>query len=129
RESLEAYTERITQLEDLANSFEGVAKTYALSAGREIRVIVLPEKLTDQESELLSADIAQKIKDNMEYPGQIKVTIIRHLAAYSTTDDFMSDDNGNNSNNNNNNNNNRHQKSRRNRGNPNANRSDNVSAN
>lgn len=131
RESLEAYTERINQLEDLANSFEGVAKTYALSAGREIRVIVLPEKLTDQESELLSADIAQKIKDNMEYPGQIKVTIIRHLAAYSTTDDFLSDDSDNNSsnNNNNNNNNNRHQKSRKNRGNPNTNRSDNVSAN
>lgn len=98
RESLEAYTQRITKLEEMANSFEGVAKTYALSAGREIRVIVLPEKLTDKEADILSADIAQKIKDNMEYPGQIKVTVIRHLAAYSTTDEFLSNNNNKNNN-------------------------------
>ncbi|MCB0313960.1 MAG: ribonuclease Y, partial [Calditrichaeota bacterium] len=76
--------------EELANSFEGVAKTYALSAGREIRVMILPEKLTDQESEMLSADIARKIKESMEYPGQIKVTVIRQLIANSTTDEFLS---------------------------------------
>jgi ribonuclease Y len=91
RESLEAYTQRIQKLEELANSFEGVAKTYALSAGREIRVMVLPEKLTDQEADMLSDDIARKIKDTMEYPGQIKVTVIRHLAASSTTDDFLTE--------------------------------------
>ena len=90
RESLEAYAQRISKLEELANSFEGVAKTYALSAGREIRVMILPEKLTDQESEMLSADIARKIKESMEYPGQIKVTVIRQLIANSTTDEFLS---------------------------------------
>ncbi len=89
RESLEAYTQRISKLEELANSFEGVAKTYALSAGREIRVIVEPEKLTDQEAEMLASDIARKIKDTMEYPGQIKVTVIRKLIAYSTTDEHL----------------------------------------
>jgi ribonuclease Y len=105
RESLEAYTERIQKLEELANSFEGVAKTYALSAGREIRVIVIPEKLTDQEADLLAHDIAEKIKENMEYPGQIKVTIIRHLVATSSTEEFlaaesnMGNGNGNNGNN------------------------------
>ncbi len=94
RESLEAYAQRITKLEELANSFEGVAKTYALSAGREIRVIVIPEKLTDHETDMLADDIARKIKETMEYPGQIKVTVIRHLAASSTTDEFLANGNG-----------------------------------
>lgn len=94
RESLEAYAQRIEKLEELANSFEGVAKTYALSAGREIRVMVLPEKLTDTESDLLAADIARKIKETMEYPGQIKVTVIRHLLAQSSTDEFLTGNNG-----------------------------------
>ena len=94
RESLEAYAQRIAKLEELANSFEGVAKTYALSAGREIRVMVLPEKLTDPESDLLAADIARKIKESMEYPGQIKVTVIRHLIAQSSTDEFLSGNSG-----------------------------------
>ncbi len=89
RESLEAYAQRIAKLEELANSFEGVAKTYALSAGREIRVMILPEKLTDQEADMLSADIARKIKESMEYPGQIKVTVIRHLVASSSTDEHL----------------------------------------
>lgn len=87
RESLEAYAQRISTLEDLANSFEGVAKTYALSAGREIRVIIQPEKLTDSEADMLASDIAKKIKDSMEYPGQIKVTVIRKLIATGSTDD------------------------------------------
>lgn len=89
RESLEAYAERITKLEELANSFEGVGKTYALSAGREIRVIIMPEKLSDDETKLLSADIARKIKETMEYPGQIKVTVIRQTIANSYTDEFL----------------------------------------
>lgn len=88
RESLEAYAQRITKLEELANSFEGVAKTYALSAGREIRVMVVPTKLTDAEADLLASDIARKIKDTMEYPGQIKVTVIRQLIAKSSTEEF-----------------------------------------
>ncbi len=89
RESLEAYAERITKLEELANSFEGVGKTYALSAGREIRVMIMPEKLSDPETKLLAADIARKIKESMEYPGQIKVTVIRQTVSNSFTDEFL----------------------------------------
>ncbi len=89
RESLEAYAQRITKLEELANSFEGVGKTYALSAGREIRVMIVPEKMTDAEAKLLASDIARKIKESMEYPGQIKVTVIRQTVANSFTDDFL----------------------------------------
>lgn len=88
RESLEAYTQRITKLEELANSFDGVAKTYAISAGREVRVIVIPEKLSDAQADLLASDIAKKVKEAMEYPGQIKVTVIRRLIASSTTGEF-----------------------------------------
>ncbi len=89
RESLEAYAERISKLEELANSFEGVGKTYALSAGREIRVMIVPEKVSDAEAKLLASDIARKIKESMEYPGQIKVTIIRQTVATGFTDDFL----------------------------------------
>lgn len=88
RESLEAYAQRITKLEELANSFEGVAKTYALSAGREIRVMIIPDQLSDNDADMLASDIARKIKDTMEYPGQIKVTVIRQLLAHSSTDNF-----------------------------------------
>jgi ribonuclease Y len=88
RDTLEAYTKRITSLEDIANSFDGVAKTYAISAGREIRVIVEPEKISDKEAEILASDIASKIKENMEYPGQIKVCVIRHTTASKITDEF-----------------------------------------
>jgi ribonuclease Y len=94
RESLEAYAERITKLEELANSFEGVGKTYALSAGREIRVMIMPEKLSDTETKLLASDIARKIKETMEYPGQIKVTVIRQTIANSFTDEFLPGQNG-----------------------------------
>lgn len=94
RESLEAYAERITKLEELANSFEGVGKTYALSAGREIRVMIMPEKISDVETKLLAADIARKIKETMEYPGQIKVTVIRQTIANSFTDEFLPGQNG-----------------------------------
>ncbi len=88
RDTLEAYTKRITALEDLANSFTGVSKTYAISAGREIRVIVEPEKIDDKQAEILSSDIARKIKDEMEYPGQIKVCVIRQTYAAKVTDEL-----------------------------------------
>ncbi len=88
RDTLEAYTKRITNLEDIANSFEGVSKTYAISAGREIRVIVEPEKISDEKADLLSTDIATKIRSSMEYPGQIKVCVIRKTVSSKFTDDF-----------------------------------------
>lgn len=87
RDSLEAYTKRITQLEEIGNSFSGVNKTYAISAGREVRVIVEPAKLSDEECMVLSSDIAAKIKDTMEYPGQIKITVIRRSVTSKMTDD------------------------------------------
>ena len=88
RDTLEAYTKRITGLEEIANSFDGVAKTYAISAGREVRVIVEPEKLDDKKAEMLSSDIAAKIKEEMEYPGQIKVCVIRQTIASKITNEF-----------------------------------------
>ncbi|MBV7331671.1 ribonuclease Y [Chloroflexi bacterium TSY] len=77
RESLETYIKRVTALEDIGNSFDGVSHTYAIQAGREIRVIVQPESVDDMASIQLSKNIAQKIEDNMEYPGQIRVTVVR----------------------------------------------------
>jgi len=77
RESLEAYIRRVTELEDIGNSFKGVSHTYAIQAGREIRVLVQPEEIDDMAAIQLSKDIAQKIEDNLEYPGQIRVTVVR----------------------------------------------------
>lgn len=77
RESLEAYIKRVTALEDIGNSFQGVSQTYAIQAGREIRVMVRPEDVDDMRVIQLSKDIAKKIEDNLEYPGQIRVTVIR----------------------------------------------------
>ena len=77
RETLEGYVRRIDGLEKLADSFQGVAKAYAVAAGREVRVIVKPEKVSDDEAFLLASEIAKKIKSEMEYPGHIKVTIMR----------------------------------------------------
>lgn len=77
RESLENYVKRLEKLETLAQSFEGVAKTFAIQAGREIRVIVEPEKVDDNTSDQLAIDIAHSIESEMEYPGQVKVTVIR----------------------------------------------------
>lgn len=77
RESLETYIKRVTTLEDIGNSFKGVSHTYAIQAGREIRVIVQPEEVDDMASIQLGKDIAQKIEDNLEYPGQIRVTVVR----------------------------------------------------
>ena len=81
RETLEGYVKRLQKLEQLAESFNGVTKTYAIQAGREVRVMVEPEQLDDALSEQLASDIAQKIQVEMEYPGQIKVTVIREYRA------------------------------------------------
>lgn len=77
RESLEAYVKRLETLETIARSFEGVAKTYAIQAGREVRVIAEPDRVDDLFADQLATDIAHKIQEEMEYPGQIKVTVIR----------------------------------------------------
>jgi len=77
RETLEGYVRRVESLEKLADSFPGVSKAFAISAGREIRVIVEPEKISDEEAFLLASQIAKKIQSEMEYPGHIKVTVIR----------------------------------------------------
>jgi len=77
RESVEGYSKRLEKLEELAKSFEGVGKTYAIQAGREVRVIVEHDKVSDVLADQLSVDIAAKIQEEMEYPGQIKVTVIR----------------------------------------------------
>ena len=77
RESLEAYIKRVTELEEIGNSFEGVSQTFAIQAGREIRVIVRPEVVDDMAAIELSRGIAKKIEDNLQYPGQIRVTVIR----------------------------------------------------
>jgi ribonuclease Y len=81
RESLEQYIKRIKALEEVANSFKGVSESYALQAGREIRVIVKPEDIDDLEATRLARDVAKKIEEGMQYPGQIKVTIIRETRA------------------------------------------------
>ena len=77
RESLETYIKRVTELEEIGNSFEGVSQTFAIQAGREIRVIVRPEVVDDLGAIELSKGIAKKIEDNLQYPGQIRVTVVR----------------------------------------------------
>ena len=79
RETLETYIKRLEQLEQIADSFEGVEKSFAIQAGREIRIVVKPEKVNDAEMTLMARDIAKKVEDEMEYPGQIKVNIIREI--------------------------------------------------
>jgi ribonucrease Y len=83
RESLENYVKRLEKLEELANSFEGVTKTFAIQAGREVRVIVEPEHIDDVKADKLADDIAKRIEGEMEYPGQIKVTVIRERRSVS----------------------------------------------
>jgi ribonuclease Y len=83
REVVESYIKRLKTLEDLALSYPGVLKTYAIQAGRELRVIVGSDKITDKDSEQLSFDIAKRIQDEMTYPGQIKITVIREMRAIS----------------------------------------------
>ncbi|MCQ2374695.1 MAG: ribonuclease Y [Salinivirgaceae bacterium] len=83
REVVESYIKRLKELEDLALSYPGVLKTYAIQAGRELRVIVGSEKVSDADAETLSYDIAKKIQDEMTYPGQIRITVIRETRAVS----------------------------------------------
>ena len=83
REIVEAYIKRLNDLEQLALSYPGVVKTYAIQAGRELRVIVGADKITDAETEKLSAEIAKKIQDELTYPGQVKITVIRETRAIS----------------------------------------------
>ena len=81
REIVEAYIKRLNDLENLALSYPGVIKTYAIQAGRELRVIVGADKMSDKDTELLSFDLAKRIQDEMTYPGQVKITVIRETRA------------------------------------------------
>jgi ribonucrease Y len=83
REVVEAYIKRLKDLEAMALAYPGVMKTYAIQAGRELRVIVGSEKISDKDAEKLSYDIAKKIQDEMTYPGQVKITVIRETRAVS----------------------------------------------
>ena len=77
RETLETYTNRLKQLEDITNSYKGVEKSYAVQAGREIRIMVIPEQISDDDMVLLARNVSKQIEAELEYPGQIKVNVIR----------------------------------------------------
>ena len=81
RETLSAYLKRLASLEEIANSFKGVESSYAIQAGREMRIVVNPETISDDEAIIMARDMAKKIEDTMQYPGQIKVTILRETRA------------------------------------------------
>ena len=81
RESLEIYVKRLTALEEIANSFDGVAQAFAVQAGREIRIMVRPEVIDDLSAQRLAKSIARKVEEGVEFPGQIKVTVIRETRA------------------------------------------------
>ena len=81
RETLETYIKRLEKLEEIADSFEGVEKSFAIQAGREVRLIVKPDKISDDEMVIMARDVAKKVEDEMEYPGQIKVNVIRETRA------------------------------------------------
>ena len=77
RETLEAYIKRLQNLEEIADSFDGVEKSFAIQAGREVRILVKPDKINDDQMTILARDVAKKIENEMDYPGQIKVNVIR----------------------------------------------------
>jgi ribonuclease Y len=81
REALETYVKRLAKLEEIANSFKGVEKTYAIQAGREVRIVVTPDKVGDAEATTMSEEIARRIEEELQYPGQIKVVVIRETRA------------------------------------------------
>ncbi len=81
RETIEAYTQRLAQLEEITNSFNGVDKSFAIQAGREVRIMVVPEKVSDDDMVIMAHDIARKIEETMQYPGHIKINIIRESRA------------------------------------------------
>jgi ribonuclease Y len=74
---LETYVKRMGKLEEIGDSFKGVDKTYAVQAGREVRIIVVPEGITDDESGMLARDVAKRIEKEVTYPGEIKITVVR----------------------------------------------------
>ena len=78
---MEAYIKRLEKLEEIADSFDGVDKSYAIQAGREVRIIVKPEKVSEAEMTLMAREIAKRVENEMEYPGQIKVNVIREARA------------------------------------------------
>ena len=81
RETLEAYIKRLEKLEEIANSFQGVQQSYAIQAGREVRILVRPEQIDDSSAQLMARDIAKRIESEMSYPGQIRVTVVRETRA------------------------------------------------
>ena len=81
REIFESYIRRLKEMEDIANAYDGVYKSFAIQAGRELRVVVQSDKVSDQDAENLSVDISTKLQQTMTYPGQIKVTVIREKRA------------------------------------------------
>ena len=81
RETLESYVKRLEKLEEIADSFKGVEKSFAIQAGRELRIMVIPEDINDEGLPLLAREVAKKIEDELEYPGQIKVSLIRETRA------------------------------------------------
>ena len=81
RESAENYIKRLEKLEEIANAHEGVERTYAMQAGREVHVMVQPDKISDAQSTVLAHDIAHQIEEEMEYPGQVRVVVIRESRA------------------------------------------------
>ena len=84
RESLETYTQRLKQLEEITNSYKGVEKSYAVQAGREVRIMVVPQEISEADMVILSRDIAKRIENEMTYPGQIKVSVIRETRVTAT---------------------------------------------
>ena len=78
---METYTNRLKQLEEITNSFKGVDKSFAIQAGREVRIMVIPEQVSDDDMVLMAREISKRIEDELEYPGQIKVNVIRESRA------------------------------------------------
>ena len=82
REDLDSYIKRLEKLEEISNSFPGIEKSYAVQAGREIRIMVKPEEISDDRMVFVAKDIAKKIESELEYPGQIKINMIRETRAF-----------------------------------------------